>query len=43
MIAVRVMGPMKVAVVGAPEYFAQQSPHHARPMTSRATVAFNIA
>jgi DNA-binding transcriptional LysR family regulator len=26
MIAVRVMGPMKVAVVGAPEYFAQRSP-----------------
>jgi hypothetical protein len=26
MIAVRVMGPMKVAVVGAPEYFAQHSP-----------------
>jgi DNA-binding transcriptional LysR family regulator len=26
MIAVRVMGPMKVAVVGAPEYFAKHSP-----------------
>jgi DNA-binding transcriptional LysR family regulator len=26
MIAVRVMGPMKVAVVGAPEYFAKRSP-----------------
>ena len=26
MIAVRVMGPMKVAVVGAPEYFARHSP-----------------
>jgi hypothetical protein len=29
MIAVRVMGPMKVAVVGAPEYFAQHSPPRA--------------
>ena len=26
MIAVRVMGPMKVALVGAPEYFAKRSP-----------------
>jgi DNA-binding transcriptional LysR family regulator len=26
MIAIRVMGPMKVAVVGAPEYFAKRSP-----------------
>jgi len=29
MIAVRVMGPMKVAVVGAPEYFAKHSPPRA--------------
>jgi hypothetical protein len=26
MIAVRVMGPMKIAVVGAPTYFARQRP-----------------
>ena len=31
MIAVRVMGPMKIAVVGAPSYFAQTPPAaHAR-------------
>jgi DNA-binding transcriptional LysR family regulator len=29
MIAVRVMGPMKVAVVGAPAYFARRRPPHA--------------
>jgi hypothetical protein len=29
MIAVRVMGPTKVAVVGAPAYFAQQRPPRA--------------
>ena len=29
MIAVRVMGPMKVAVVGAPTYFAQRRPPRA--------------
>jgi DNA-binding transcriptional LysR family regulator len=37
MIAVRVMGPMKAAVVGAPEYFARH------PRISHATAAFNIA
>ena len=42
MIAVRVMGPMKVAVVGAPAYFARRR-RRARPTISPATAAFNIA
>jgi DNA-binding transcriptional LysR family regulator len=42
MIAVRVMGPMRVAVVGAPAYFARQRPR-ARPMISPSIAAFNIA
>src|ERR1700738_5367040 len=42
MIAVRVMGPMKVAVVGAPTYFAGGG-RRARPMISPSTAAFNIA
>jgi DNA-binding transcriptional LysR family regulator len=41
MIAVRVMGPMKIAVVGAPSYFANAA-RRARPMISSVTAAFNI-
>src|ERR1700730_1192548 len=43
MIAVRVMGPMKVAGVGAPSYFARRAPRRARPTTSAVTAAFNTA
>ena len=42
MIAVRVVGPMRVAVVGAPAYFAGVA-RRARPMISPGTAAFNIA
>jgi hypothetical protein len=41
MIAVRVMGPMKVVVVGAPTYL-RGGARRARPTISPATVAFNI-
>ena len=42
MIAVRVMGPMRVTVVGAPVYFARRRPPRT-PMISPATAAFNTA
>jgi len=42
MIAVRVTGPMKVAVVGAPAYFARRRARRARPTISRSTAACNI-
>jgi hypothetical protein len=42
MIAVRVMGPMKVAVVGAPSYFERRRPLRAHSMILPPTAAFNI-
>ena len=41
MIAVRVMAPMKVAVVGAPAYFARRRPPRT-PDDLSVTAAFNI-
>ena len=42
MIAVRVTGPMKVAVVGAPSLLRAAARRRARPTISRATTASNI-